>query len=160
MAIRSSKRLLPGYGIAGLLIVAVLLPAALAWGSTPPRRAPGELPLRIVEAREPESRLWLAASDRRYTDYENLSPEEKARFRKKLKAWQSLSPEERKTMKNRMNRWKDLPPEKQKTYQKRFKQLQDLSPGERQKLRRQLDEWDELSPREKKRIKNRFKNKD
>lgn len=89
--------------------------------------------------------------------YKNLSPEEQAQLKKKLRQWQSLSPEEQTQMRKKMNQLNQMPPEARKLYQKRFNQWQRLSPQEQGRLRRQLENWDNLSPAEKESIRSRFK---
>ena len=88
---------------------------------------------------------------------ESLSPDEKARLKKKVKKWKSLPPEKQNVLRHRMDQLKKLPPESRKLYKKRFDQLQKLSPQERQGIQKKLEKWDSLSPREKEKIRQRFK---
>ena len=104
------------------------------------------------------SPLLLAKdNDKNWKRYKNLSSEEKARLRGKLRQWQSLSPEEQKQMRKKMDQLNQMPPESRKQYQKRFKQWQRLSPREQERLKRQLENWDNLSPEERESIRGRFK---
>ena len=89
----------------------------------------------------------------------DLSPEEKAGLKKKVKKWKSLPPEKQKALRHRMDQLKKLPPESRRHYKKRFDQLQKLSPQERQGIQKKLDNWDSLSPREKEEIRQRFQTK-
>jgi len=87
---------------------------------------------------------------------EGLSPDEKARLKKKVKKWKSLPPEKQKVLRHRMDQLKKLPPESRKLYKKRFEQLQKLSPQERQRIQKKLDNWGSLTPQEKEEIRQRF----
>ncbi|MGE0086657.1 MAG: DUF3106 domain-containing protein [Desulfococcaceae bacterium] len=90
-------------------------------------------------------------------DFQKLSPEEKARLKKKLEEWKSLPPEKQAEMRQRMDNLKKMPPEARTLYQQRFKQWQRLSPSEQNQIRRQLENWDSLSSGEKEQVRQKFR---
>ncbi len=89
-------------------------------------------------------------------EYQNLSPEEKARLQKKLREWQSMSPAQREAMRRRLDQLRRMPPEARRLYRNRLEQWQRLSPGEQDTMRRKLEQWDSLSAEEKAAIRRRF----
>jgi hypothetical protein len=97
----------------------------------------------------------LVVMARRNNDYQDLSPEERAKLRKR---WHSLPPEKREEYRRRMERFNRLPAEERQLFRRRYQQLQKLSPGERRRLQQQLDQWDQLPPQERERIRRRFLN--
>ena len=72
--------------------------------------------------------------------------------------WQDLSPSEQEKMRKKYKEWQSLPPQKRKLYKQLFRQWQHLPPKERKQLQKDLDNWENLSPRQKKSIRRRFKN--
>lgn len=102
---------------------------------------------------------WLAFSNPEMSpeEFQKLSPEEKARLKKKLEEWKSLPPEKQAEMRQRMDYLKKMPPEARRLYEQRFQQWQRLSPAEQNQIRQQLENWDSLSPEEKERVRQRFK---
>ena len=88
--------------------------------------------------------------------WQDLSPEEKKKVRRKYKEWQSLSPQEKATMRQRMNRLKHMSPEERRTYKQLHKKWRHLPPQERQQLQNELDNWENLSPQQQEAIRRRF----
>ena len=72
--------------------------------------------------------------------------------------WQDLSPKEQEKMRKKYKEWQSLPPQKRKLYKQLFRQWQHLPPKERKQLQKDLDNWDNLSPRQRNSIRRRFKN--
>ncbi len=72
--------------------------------------------------------------------------------------WQNLSPKEQEKMRKKYREWQSLPPQKRKLYKQLFRQWQHLSPRERKQLLRDLNNWENLSPKQRKSIRRRFKN--
>ncbi|GBC62865.1 hypothetical protein DENIS_3849 [Desulfonema ishimotonii] len=110
-------------------------------------------------AQEEALAVWIALNDtEEYLEkYQNLSPDEKARLRKKLREWESLPPEKQKALRRKMEQLKKMPPEARRIYRQRFEQWQKLPPSEQNALRKKLENWDRLSPKEKKAVRHRFK---
>jgi hypothetical protein len=96
-------------------------------------------------------------TERKWRDYERLSPEEKARTNRKFREWKSLPPEKQDLMRRRMERWKGLPPEDRSLYKQRFKQWQRLSPEEQERIRERLEKWNGLPHEEKEELRRRFR---
>ncbi len=97
--------------------------------------------------------------ERKWKNYQDLSPDEKARLKKKRMKWEALPPEKQKVLRQRMKRLKGLSPGDRELFRQRFHQWRKLSPEERQGIRQDLDRWDRLSPQERERIRRRFLNK-
>ena len=93
-----------------------------------------------------------------WKNYQNLTPEEKARIRQKQMEWESLPPERKKMLRQRMEQLKRLPPQDRDLFHQRFNQWQELSPRERRGIRKNLERWDGLSPREQEKIRRKFLN--
>ena len=59
--------------------------------------------------------VYLAQNDRELSNardrWKHLSPEQKRKYREKLKRWKQLTPEQKAKIKNRYERFKNLPPE-------------------------------------------------
>ena len=72
--------------------------------------------------------------------------------------WQDLSPSEQEKMRKKYREWQSLPPQKRKLYKQLFRQWQHLPSKERKQLQKDLDNWDNLSPRQRESIRRRFKN--
>lgn len=106
---------------------------------------------------EPDIKLLAFLTVSNDADYKNLSPEQKAKLRKKLKEWKSLPPEKRKRLRKKMQELEKMPPEARQLYHQRFKQWQNLPAAERNLIRKNLENWNNLSPREKENIRRRFK---
>jgi hypothetical protein len=104
---------------------------------------------RSSQNKEPTERKWR--------DYERLTPEEKARTNRKFREWKSLPPEKQELLRRRMERWKKLPPEDRSRYKQRFHQWQRLSPEERERIRERLEKWNGLPREEKEKIRRRFR---
>jgi len=102
---------------------------------------------------------WLAFNNPEMSpeEFQRLSPEEKARLKKKLEEWKSLPPEKQAEMRQRMDHLKKMPPEARSLYQQRFQQWQKLSPAEQNRIRRQLENWNSLSPEEREQVRQRFR---
>jgi len=98
--------------------------------------------------------FYLAGNHR--NNYQNLSPEEKARLKRKFHKWQSLPNERQKMLRRRMERWNQLPPAERRLFQHRYQQWQNLSPADRKRIREKLQHWDRLSPDEQKEILRKF----
>ena len=72
--------------------------------------------------------------------------------------WQDLSPDEQEKMRKKYKEWQSLPPQTRKLYKQLFRQWQHLSPKERKQLQEDLENWENLTPRQRKSIRRRFKN--
>jgi hypothetical protein len=89
--------------------------------------------------------------------YQNLTPDEKARLKRKYREWRSLPHEEQRALRHRMEQWRTLPDKERQLYKQRYDQWQQLSPKEQEGLRKKLENWDNLSPSEKDYIRKKFK---
>ena len=98
-----------------------------------------------------------SSSDQNFQQWQDLSPQEREKLRKKYKEWQSLPPEEQQTIRRRMNQLNRMPSQQRKLYKQLFRQWQHLPPNERRQLQKDLDNWENLSPQQKKAIRRRFK---
>ena len=96
-------------------------------------------------------------TERKWRDYQRLTPEEKARTNRKFREWKSLPREKQELLRRRMERWKELPPEDRSIYKQRFHQWQRLSPEERERIRERLKKWNGLPHEEKEKIRRRFR---
>ncbi len=96
--------------------------------------------------------------ERKWQNYQGLSPDEKARLKRKRMEWEALPPEKQKVLRQRMKRLKGLSPDDRELFRQRFNQWKKLSPEERQGIRQDLDRWDRLPPQERERIRRRFLN--
>jgi hypothetical protein len=96
--------------------------------------------------------------ENKWKNYNELSPDEKARLKRKRMEWEALPPEKQKVLRQRMKRLKGLSPADRELFRQRFKQWKQLSPEERQGIREDLDRWDRLPPQERERIRLRFLN--
>ena len=96
--------------------------------------------------------------ERKWKNYQGLSPDEKARLKRKRMEWEALPPEKQKVLRQRMKRLKSLSPADRELFRQRFKQWKKLSHEERQGIRQDLDRWDRLPPQERERIRRRFLN--
>lgn len=98
------------------------------------------------------------SSDQNFQQWQDLSPQEQEKMRKKYREWQSLPPEEQQTIRQRMNQLNSMPSQQRKLYKQLFRQWQHLPPDERKQLQEDLDNWEQLSPRQRDSIRRRFKN--
>ena len=96
--------------------------------------------------------------DQNFQQWQDLSPQEQEKLRKKYREWQSLSPEEQQIIRQRMHQLNRMPSQKRKLYKQLFRQWQDLPPQERNQLQDDLDNWEHLSPRQRDSIRRRFNN--
>ena len=93
-----------------------------------------------------------------FQQWQDLSPDEQEKMRKKYKEWQSLPPEEQQLIRRRMNQLNKMPSQQRKLYKQLFRQWQHLSPKERRQIQKDLNNWENLSPKQRKTIRRRFKN--
>ena len=93
-----------------------------------------------------------------FQQWQDLSPDEQEKMRKKYKEWQSLPPEEQQLIRRRMNQLNKMPSQQRKLYKQLFRQWQHLTPKERKQLQKDLNNWENLSPQQRKSIRRRFKN--
>jgi mRNA-degrading endonuclease RelE of RelBE toxin-antitoxin system len=96
--------------------------------------------------------------DQNFQQWQDLSPQDQEKLRKKYREWQSLSPEEQQIIRQRMHQLNRMPSQKRKLYKQLFRQWQDLPPQERNQLQDDLDNWEHLSPRQRDSIRRRFNN--
>ena len=93
-----------------------------------------------------------------FQQWQDLSPDEQEKMRKKYKEWQSLPPEEQQLIRRRMNQLNKMPSQQRKLYKQLFRQWQHLSPKERKQLQKDLNNLENLTPQQRKSIRRRFKN--
>jgi hypothetical protein len=72
--------------------------------------------------------------------------------------WQDLSPDEQEKMRKKYKEWQSLPPQTRKLYKQLFRQWQHLPAKERKRLQEDLENWENLTPQQRKSIRRRFKN--
>ena len=105
------------------------------------------------------NRFLLAESGNDGSDarerWKNMSPEQKKRYRQRLKRWQQLSPEQQDEIKGKYERYKNLTPEQRRKIRKNWDRYQQLSPEQQQRIKKKHRRWKNLSPEEKQRIKKR-----
>jgi hypothetical protein len=94
----------------------------------------------------------------KWENYQGLSPDEKARLKRKRMEWEALPPEKQKVLRQRMKQLNELSPDDRELFRQRFNQWKKLSPEERQGIRQDLDRWDRLPPQERERLRRRFLN--
>ena len=97
------------------------------------------------------------SSNQYFQQWQDLSPKEQEKMRKKYKEWQSLPTEEKQIIRQRMNQLNKMPPQKRRLYKQLFRQWQHLSPDERRQLQKDLHNWENLTPQQQKSIRRRFK---
>jgi len=95
--------------------------------------------------------------DQNFQQWQDLSPKEQEKMRKKYREWQSLPPDEQQTIRRRMNQLNRMPSQQRKLYKQLFRQWQHLPPDERKQLKNDLDNWEDLSPQQQNLIRRRFK---
>jgi hypothetical protein len=156
------------YSIAAAGIV-VLFSCSPLWGHLPDlhqQRPPVWLPNDCKNPIAADDRLigfnsFLAkrdSSNQLFQQWQELSPAEQEKMRKKYREWQSLPPEEQQLIRRRMNQLNKMPSQKRKLYKQLFRQWQHLTPKERKQLQKDLNNWENLSPQQRKSIRRRFKN--
>lgn len=147
--------------ISGLI---VLFYCGSLWGYIPDFHqdsAPVLLP-KIIE--DPFSNMELlskrnkegATYNHQNQRWQDLSPEEKEKMRRKYQEWKSLPPEEKQIIRQRMHQLKRMPPQQRNLYQQLFQQWQHISPDERKQLQKDLDNWERLTPQQQESIRRRF----
>jgi hypothetical protein len=75
---------------------------------------------------------------------------------RRYREWQSLSPEQKEMLRQQMQRYRELSPQERELYQRRHQQWQELSPEERNRIQEDLKHWKNLSPQEQEAIRRRF----
>jgi len=147
------------YSMAAAALI-VLFCSSPLWGSIPDLHQQPSLVLISDDYKGPltEYLCKRKSRDQNFQQWQDLSPQEQEKLRKKYKEWQSLPPEEQQTIRRRMNQLNRMPSQQRKLYKQLFRQWQHLPPDERKQLQKDLDNWENLSPRQKKSIRRRFKN--
>ncbi len=144
-------RLIYSAATAGLVIILYCSPLLGYSSKVQHESTPFLVPNRI------ENSFWKCEYlSKRNKKWQDLSPEEKEKARRKYKEWQSLSPEEKATMRQRMNRLKRMSPKERKSYKQLHKKWRHLPPKERKQLQNELDNWENLSPQQQEAIRHRF----
>ena len=140
---------------AGLII---LLCCSPLWGSMPDLHHQPHAVLFSDHYKDTLNEYFCKRSSRNqnFQQWQDLSPQEREKLRKKYKEWQSLPPEEQQLIRRRMNQLNRMPPQKRKLYKQLFRQWQHLPANERRQLQKDLDNWENLSPQQKKSIRRRF----
>ena len=147
---------------AGLLVLSFCSPL---WGFSPQRHQQSVAVLLPEDYKNPltdtQVQQWyngyLCKRGSNNQHWQDLSPQEQEKMRKKYKEWQSLPTEEKQIIRQRMNQLNRMPPQKRNLYKQLFQQWQHLPPEERKQLQNDLDNWDNLSPQQQKSIRRRFK---
>jgi hypothetical protein len=75
---------------------------------------------------------------------------------RRYREWQSLSPEQKEMLRHQMDRYRELSPQERDLYQRRHQQWQELSPEEKNRIQEDLKHWKNLSPQEQDAIRRRF----
>jgi hypothetical protein len=155
------------YSIAAAGIV-VLFSCSPLWGYLPDlhqQRPPAWLPNDCKSTLADDQLIGLndflakrGSSNQLFQQWQDLSPAEQEKMRKKYREWQSLPPEEQQLIRRRMNQLNKMPSQKRKLYKQLFRQWQHLTPKERKQLQKDLNNWENLSPQQRKSIRRRFKN--
>jgi predicted Fe-S protein YdhL (DUF1289 family) len=130
------------------------------WGSITDFHQRSVSPLLSYRYNGPQTEYLCkrGSRDQNFQQWQDLSPQEQEKLRKKYKEWQSLSPEEKQAIRQRMNQLNRMPSQQRKLYKQLFRQWQHLPPSERRQLQKDLDNWEHLTPQQKKSIRRRFKN--
>ena len=141
---------------AGLIVLFCCSPL---WGSIPDFHQQSSPVLFSDHYKGPlkEHLCKRGSSDQNFQQWQDLSPQEQEKLRKKYREWQSLPPEEQQTIRRRMNQLNKMPSQQRKLYKQLFRQWQQLPPDERKQIQEDLDNWENLSPRQQKSIRRRFK---
>ena len=140
--------------------IIVLFCCSPLWGSIPDLHQPSSPVLFSDHYKGPlkEHLCKRGSSDQNFQQWQDLSPQEQEKMRKKYREWQSLPPEEQQTIRQRMNQLNSMPSQQRKLYKQLFRQWQHLPPDERKQIQEDLDNWEQLSPRQRDSIRRRFKN--
>jgi len=140
--------------------IIVLFCCSPLWGSIPDLHQQSSPVLFSDHCQGPlkEHLCKRGSSDQNFQQWQDLSPQEQEKMRKKYREWQSLPPEEQQTIRRRMNQLNRMPSQQRKLYKQLFRQWQHLPPDERKQLQKDLDNWEHLSPQQQKSIRRRFKN--
>ncbi|SMC22939.1 Protein of unknown function [Desulfacinum hydrothermale DSM 13146] len=77
-------------------------------------------------------------------------------WQKRYREWQSLSPEEKEKIRKRYEKYKSLPEPKRKLYEKRYRQWERLTPAQKKRVEDGLRRWDQLTPQEQESIRRLF----
>ena len=138
----------------------VLFCCSPLWGSIPDLHQQSSPVLFSDQYKGPlkEHLCKRGSSDQNFQQWQDLSPQEQEKMRKKYREWQSLPQEEQQTIRRRMNQLNSMPSQQRKLYKQLFRQWQHLPPDERKQLQEDLDNWEQLSPRQRDSIRRRFKN--
>jgi len=105
-----------------------------------------------------KSKGYQSSDEKEKKSWQDLSPKEKERMRKKYKEWQSLPPDEKQIIRQRMNKLNRMSPQERELHKQLFRQWQNLAPKERKQLQKDLENWEHLSPRQQDSIRRRFMN--
>jgi len=140
--------------------IIVLFCCSPLWGSIPDLHQQSSPVLFSDHCQGPlkEHLCKRGSSDQNFQQWQDLSPQEQEKMRKKYREWQSLPPEEQQTIRQRMNQLNSMPSQQRKLYKQLFRQWQHLPPDERKQIQEDLDNWEQLSPRQRDSIRRRFKN--
>jgi len=98
------------------------------------------------------------SGNQNFQQWQDLSPKEQEKLRKKYKEWLSLPPAEQQTIRRRMNQLNRMPSQQRNLYKQLFRQWQHLPPDDRRQLQKDLENWENLSPQKQTEIRRRFKN--
>ena len=98
------------------------------------------------------------SSNQNFQQWQDLSPKEREKLRKKYREWQSLPPAEQQTIRRRLDQLNRMPSQQRKLYKELFRQWQHLPPDERRQMQEDLENWENLSPQQQKAIRRRFRN--
>jgi hypothetical protein len=98
------------------------------------------------------------SGNQNFQQWQELSPKEREKLRKKYREWQSLPPAQQRTIRRRLDQLNRMPSQQRKLYKQLFRQWQHLPPKERKQLQEDLENWDRLPPRRQREIRRRFKN--
>jgi hypothetical protein len=141
---------------AGLIVLCCSSPI---WGAFPGNdRLP--IPVMFSDDSEDPLKAYLCkrgSSNQNFQQWQDLSPKEREKLRKKYREWQSLPPAEQQTIRRRLDQLNRMPSQQRKIYKQLFRQWQHLPPDERRQLQKDLENWENLSPRQQKAIRRRFR---
>ena len=96
-------------------------------------------------------------NERRIRNYQDLSPREKERLKKKYKKWESYPPDKRQKIRRNKQRWEKMSPDQRKTYRDLKDRYRNMNPNERRDIQKKLRNWNNLSPQERENLKRKFK---
>ena len=137
----------------------VLFCSSPIWGSFPGK---DRQPVPVMFSVDPEDPLKAyfckrASSSQNFQQWQDLSPKEREKLRKKYREWQSLPPAQQQTIRRRLDQLNRMPSQQRKLYKQLFRQWQHLPPDERRQLQKDLENWENLSPQQQKAIRRRFR---